>query len=258
MPDETRRVVTAQELPTNPFIDVAMFILLEDIAEKQGAEGLHDYMISQGTALAGVMPAENYPVWEDLVASVNEGRSILCGLEGMVYTAGYCLATPVCPFREAYGTYIRVMGELLPAHQRVTDYYNGKVMNAAVESTCLIHQAFRKEVVKRVTVAGQPVRYSQMMCKGYNSTIKFAPEGWLEVLVERAGINSTQLVMFTRQNACLALIYPPPRGDTAGGEVTQAIEAAGGAVRPAEAAAEPVKPAKAAAAPEVAEEAKPE
>jgi len=218
MAQEARGVVAAQELSTNPFVDAAMFLLLEDIAEKQGVEGLHDYEIAQGTALAQIMPYENYATWDDFVASVNEGRSILCALEGMVYTAGYCLATPVCPFREAYATYIRTMGELTPSHQAVVDYYNGKTMNAAVESTCLIHQAFRKEVVKRVTVAGGPVQYAQMMCKGYNSVLQFAPEGWLNVLVERAEVNSTQLVMFARQYACLALIYIPAGAQASGGE----------------------------------------
>ena len=118
------------------------------------------------------------------------------------------------------------MGELAPSHQAVTDYYNGKTMNAAVESTCLIHQAFRKEVVKRVTVAGIPVQYAQMMCKGYNSVLQFAPEGWLNVLVERAGINSTQLTMFARQYACLALIYILAGGQASGGEAAAAGETA--------------------------------
>lgn len=226
MPQEARRVVSPQELPTNPFVDVAMFLLLEDIAEKQGVEGLHDYEVAQGVALAQIMPYEDYPTWDDFVAAVNEGRSILCGLEGMVYTAGYCLATPVCPFREAYATYIRTMGELLPVHQGVTDYYNGKTMNAAVESTCLIHQAFRKEVMKRVSVAGQPAQYAQIMCKGYNSMLQSAPEGWLNVLVERSGITATQLTMFSRQYACLTLIYPPGGSQAPGGETAATEEKA--------------------------------
>jgi len=212
--------VLAQELPTNPFVDVAMTLFLEDIAEKQGVEGLLAYMMSQGAALAESMPPEDYATWDDFVQAVNEGRSIFSALEGTEHFAGYCFVTPVKPFHEAIATYISLMGEMLKAHQDATDYYNGTVQNAAVESLDIIHQSFRRELVNRISVAGQPVRYAELGTKGYNGDVKLAPEGWLEVILEKAQLSLTQLQMAIRQNTSVIVIYPPER------EVAREAEAA--------------------------------
>lgn len=210
------RRLAVRELPTRPFVDVAMMLFLEDIAEKQGVEGLLEYMLIQGATLAESMPAEDYSTWDDFIAAVNEGRSIFSALEGMEHFGGYVLVTPVNPFHEAIATYIRLLGDLLPAHQKAVEFYNGRVQNSAVESMNIIHQAFRKELVKRVSVAGQPVRYAELATKGYDGSIVMAPAGWLEVLLVRAQISLTQLQMAIRQNACVILVYPPgeaaPRG----------------------------------------------
>ena len=208
--------IAAQELPTNPFVDVAMMLFLEDIAEKQGVEGLLSYMLVQGTSLAEAMPAEDYPTWDDFIAAINEGRSIFSALEGMEHFAGYVLVTPVSPFHEAMATYISLMGELLPAHQEVVAFYNGRVQNSAAESMNVLHQAFRKELVQRISVAGQSIKYAELSVKGYDGNIVFAPEGWLEVLLEKAQVSLTQLQMAIRQNSAVILVYPPgeaaPRG----------------------------------------------
>ncbi len=209
MAGETGRQLTARELPTNPFVDVAMILFLEDIAEKQGVEGLLTYMVNQGIALAEAMPAEDYPTWDDFVAALNEGRSIFSALEGTEVFSRYVLVTPVNPFHEAYATYVRLMGELLPAHREVVDLYNGRVQNSAVESMSVIHQSFRRALVRRVTVAGQQVRYAELAVKGYDGNITVAPEGWLEVLLEKAEITATQLQMAIRQNSNVILLYPP-------------------------------------------------
>ncbi len=214
MAGETGRRISAQELPTNPFVDVAMILFLEDIAEKQGVEGLLLYMINQGTALAEAMPPEDYPAWDDFVTALNEGRSILSALEGTEVFSRYVLVTPVNPFHEAYATYIRLMGELLPAHREVVDLYNGRVQNSAVESMSIVHQAFRRALVRRITVAGQGVRYAELGVKGHDGSIRIAPEGWLEVLLEKAEITPTQLQMAIRQNSNAILLYPPSTTET--------------------------------------------
>ena len=141
--DSGIRRISAQELPTNPFVDVAMILFLEDIAEKQGVEGLLTYMMNQGVALAEAMPPEDYLSWDDFVLALNEGRSIFSALEGTQVFSRYVLVTPVNPFHDAYATYIKLMGELLPAHRDVVELYNGRVQNSAVESMSIIHQAFR-------------------------------------------------------------------------------------------------------------------
>jgi len=205
----TRGRVKPQDLPTNPIIDVAMILFLEDIAEKQGVDGLCAYMLAQGAALAETMPPEDYANWEEFLSAINEGRSILSALEGLEHFSGYCMVTPVSPFHEAMITYIRLMGEMLEAHEKVVNYYNGTVMNASVESMNLIQQSFRKELVKRVTVAGKPVRYAEISAKAYSGNIKLPPEGWVEVLLEKAEISMTQLSMAVRQNNSVILLYPP-------------------------------------------------
>jgi len=207
--DTTTKRILAQELPTNPFVDVGMMLFLEDIAEKQGIEGLLPYMMNQGTALAESMSPEDYPDWDSFIVSINEGRSILSALEGVQHFAGKVVVTPVNPFHEAIGTYIRLMGEMLPAHREVTELYNGRVQNSAVESMNIVHQAFRKALTKRITVAGQAVRYAELASKGFDGSIRVAPEGWQEVLLEKAGISATQLQMAIRQNSLVYLVYPP-------------------------------------------------
>ena len=209
MPEEaTQRRFTAQELPTNPFVDVGMILFLEDIAEKQGVEGLLANMMNQGAALAEAMPAEDYGSWEEFVNAVTEGRSIISALEGTVFYAGNVFVTPVNPFHEAYGTYIKLMGELLPAHREVTELYNGRVQNSAVESMAVIHQAFRRTLVRRVTIGGQPVGYAELGAKGFDGSIRVIPEGWQEVLLEKAGISATQLLTALRQNSNAIVVYP--------------------------------------------------
>ena len=221
--EATGRRASAQELPTNPFVDVAMILFLEDIAEKQGVEGLLTYMINQGAALAETMPPEDYPTWDDFLAALNEGRSIISALEGTQVFSNNVLVTPVNPFHEAYATYIRLMGELLPAHREVVDLYNGRVQNSAVESMSIVHQSFRRALVRRITVAGQPVRYAELGVKGYDGTIKVAPEGWLEVLLEKAQISATQLQMAIRQNSNVILLYPPAAAEMARGVEATAL-----------------------------------
>ena len=215
----TGRRAMAQELPTNPFVDVAMTLFLEDIAEKQGSEGLLDYMMAQGTSLAEAMPAEDYPTWDDFIAAINEGRSIFSALEGMEHFAGYVLVTPVSPFHEAIATYVSLMGEMLPAHAEAVALYNGRVQNAAVESMNILHQSFRKSLVLRVSVDGRPVKYAELANKAYDGTIIMAPEGWLEVLLERAQISLTQLQMAIRQNSSVILVYPPGEAAARGAEM---------------------------------------
>ncbi len=217
------RRISAQELPTNPFVDVAMILFLEDIAEKQRVEGLLTYMINQGVALAEAMPPEDYLSWDDFIGALNEGRSIFSALEGTQVFSRYVLVTPVNPFHEAYATYIRLMGELLPAHRDVVELYNGRVQNSAVESMSIIHQAFRRALIRRITVAGQPVRYAELGVKGYDGVIKIAPEGWLEVLLEKAEITATQLQMGIRQNSNVILLYPPSAAEAARGAETAVL-----------------------------------
>ena len=225
MPEEatkTKTRATAQELPTNPFVDVGMILFLEDIAEKQGVEGLLAYMMNQGAALADAMPAEDYGSWDEFVSAVTEGRSIISALEGTVYFAGNVFVTPVNPFHEAYATYIKLMGELLPAHREVTDLYNGRVQNAAVESMAVIHQAFRRTLLRRVTISGQPVGYAELGSKGFDGTIRVIPEGWQEVLLEKAGISATQLLTALRQNSNAIIVYPATAETAQAAQITAA------------------------------------
>ncbi len=223
MPEEaTKTRTTAQELPTNPFVDVGMILFLEDIAEKQGVEGLLTYMMNQGAALAEAMPAEDYGSWEEFVSAVTEGRSILSALEGTIFFAGNVFVTPVNPFHEAYATYIKLMGELLPAHREVTELYNGRVQNAAVESMAVIHQSFRRTLVRRVTIGGQPVGYAELGAKGFDGVIKVIPEGWQEVLLEKAGISATQLLTALRQNSNAIIVYPATAETAQAAQITAA------------------------------------
>jgi hypothetical protein len=183
----------------NPFVDVAAYLFLEDIADKQGASGMNNYLVSLATSLAKSMPEEEYETWEEFVESLQKGESIMSAFENVVMATPHCLVTTECPFQKGWEEYTRRIGSFSKIHYDVAEYYNSTVKPGAVDSQCIIHQTFRSAASERIRVAGKPVKYAQVAA--------ISPEEWLPILLEKSGISHTMLNMIMRNNACLWILY---------------------------------------------------
>jgi hypothetical protein len=191
----------------NPFVDVAAYLFLEDIADKQGASGMNNYLVSLATSLAKSMPEEEYETWEEFVESLQKGESIMSAFENVVMATPHCLVTTECPFQKGWEEYTRRIGSFSKIHYDVAEYYNSTVKPGAVDSQCIIHQTFRSAASERIRVAGKPVKYAQVAAISPGGNKKVAPEEWLPILLEKSGISHTMLNMIMRNNACLWILY---------------------------------------------------
>ena len=62
---------------SNPFVEIATHLFLEDLAGKVGVSGLNNYLVSLAKNLATAMPREEYASWAEFLAALQEGQSIL-------------------------------------------------------------------------------------------------------------------------------------------------------------------------------------
>jgi hypothetical protein len=193
--------------PSNPFVDVAAFLFLEDIADKQGEAGMSNYLISLASSLAKSMPEEEYDTWEEFLEALRKQQSILSAFETVITPTKHCIVTTVCPYEGALKEYARRIGELSPQHYNVAEYYNDTVKPGAVTTCCVIHQTYRNFAVERIKVAGKPVHYAQISLALLGRR-KHAPDEWLPILLEKANISMTKLNMLQRNHCCIFLVYP--------------------------------------------------
>ncbi len=191
----------------NPFVDVAAYLFLEDIGDKQGAAGMNNYLMSLATSLAKSMPKEEYSSWDDFLDSLQKGESIMSSFETVKCPTDYCVVTETCPFTRGWQEYTKRIGEFANIHREVAEYYNATVKPGAVDSQCIIHQTFRKAASERITVGGKRVRYAQIEAVTPNADDKRAPDEWLPILLDKAGVTETELNMTMRNNDCVWILY---------------------------------------------------
>ena len=106
----------------NPFVDVAVNILFEDIADKQGVVGMVTHMMGLASSLASSMPNEEYSNWEEFKKSLEERASIISAFETIKVPKGRCIVTTKCPFMDGIKEYMRRIGELPEVYNSVIDY----------------------------------------------------------------------------------------------------------------------------------------
>ncbi|UCH88654.1 MAG: hypothetical protein JSV49_10440 [Thermoplasmata archaeon] len=200
---QTRQTI----IGSNPFVDVAAFLFLEDIADKQGEAGMNNYLISLASSLAKSMPAEEYNTWEEFLDAIKRGESILTTFESTITPTDNCMVTTTCPFTKGLKEYTKRIGELAQVHFNVAEYYNHNVKPGALTTCCVICQSFRNFACERIKVEGKSVRYSQLSNVLFNGTHKVAPEEWLPILLEKSGISKTKLNMLQRSNDCIWMLY---------------------------------------------------
>ncbi len=192
---------------SNPFVDVATHLFLEDLSSKVGTGGLNNYLISLANNLAANMPEEEYASWDEFLDAMRRGESILSTFEDVRAVTPTCMVTPRSPFERGWREYAKRIGAFSKVHKEVAEYYNAKVRPTAVNSLHIILQTFREAASKRVTVAGRPVGYEQIATVWVDGERKLAAADRLPSLLKRAGITRTRLGMLLRNNAEVWLLH---------------------------------------------------
>lgn len=205
MKDKDERGTTLIE--DNPLVDVAAYLFLEDIADKQGASGMNTYLMSLATSLAKSMPEEEYNSWEDFLGALRKGESIISSFEVLKTRTENCIVTQECPFARGWVEYTKRIGSFSTMHYEVAEFYNSNVKPGAINTCCIIHQTFRNAAVERIRVAGRPVKYAQIAAVWSDGVKVIAPDEWLPILLEKAKITKTELNMMLRNNADIFVLY---------------------------------------------------
>ena len=194
-------------------LDVALISLIQDMSEKAGVEGTIQYWSRVGESLAKRMGKEAYMGWPSFNVALREGRTAY-SIEGNVIAltdlaitdvdgdvVGYIYALKKCVFTN---TILRIrysVGELPRADQAVAEEYNNSIRDTAVCNFCVIHQRFREEISKNITVAEQPLECFQLANRGFVGETKIADDA-----LNKIGINPEYVRSLLRNYACVYAI----------------------------------------------------
>ena len=193
-------------LDSNPFVDIATHLFLEDLASKVGVAGLNNYLISLANNLAANMPEEEYETWDEFLDALKNGHSILSSFEDVHAVTKHCVVTRRSPFERGWREYAKRVGAFSKVHKEVADYYNSKTKSTAVNSLHIILQTFRDAASKRIKVGGKTLRYEQIATVWVDGERKVAGDDRLPGLLKRAGISKIRLGMLLRNNADVWLL----------------------------------------------------
>ncbi|MCK5038875.1 MAG: hypothetical protein KAS16_07220 [Thermoplasmata archaeon] len=194
-------------------LDVALVSLIQDMSEKAGVEGTIQYWARVGESLAKRMGKEAYMGWPSFNVALREGRTAF-SIEGSVMAltdlaitdvdgdvVGYIYALETCVFNP---TTVRIrysVGELPRADRAVADEYNNSVRDTAVCNFCVIHQRFREEVSKNISIADQQLDCIQLAARGFTGETKIAEDS-----MRKIGINPEYVRSLLRNYACVYAI----------------------------------------------------
>ena len=193
---------------SNPFVEIATHLFLEDLAAKVGVAGLNNYLVSLAKNLASSMPREEYASWSEFLTALREGASILSSFEEVRSVTDRCMATLRSPFERGWREYAKRVGSFAPVHREVAEFYNHKVRPAAVTSVHIVLHTFREAAAARIQVLSEGVRYEPIASAWVDGTVQ-VPEGpRLESLLKRAGITKTKLGMLLRNHSDVWLLEP--------------------------------------------------
>jgi hypothetical protein len=207
MAEEKSVLVRRKLIENNPFVDVAAYLFLEDIADKQGASGLNSYLMSLATSLAKSMPSEEYETWDQFLEALSNGESILTAFEEASTLTDNCVVTKECPFTKGWFEYTKRIGTFSKIHTDVAEYYNATVKPCTVNSMCVVHQTYRNAAAERIKVAGKRLQCAALAAVWCDGSRKIVPEEWKYILLEKAGITNTILNMILRNNADVWVVY---------------------------------------------------
>lgn len=191
---------------SNPFVEVATHLFLEDIAGKVGIGGLNNYLVSLAKNLAESMPREEYGTWSEFLSALSTGQSILSTFEEVRPVTEHCMSTLRSPFERGWREYAKRVGAFAPVHREVAQYYNHKIRPTAVTSVHIVLHTFREAAAARVRVGKDGVRYEPVATAWVDGEVQIPDEGKLEGLLKRAGITRTKLGMLLRNHSDVWLL----------------------------------------------------
>lgn len=151
-------------------LDLAMFSLASDMAQKSGVAAVVDYWIRVGRTYAQRIGTETFVGWPQFNIATNERRTSLT-VEGEVRVLtdmaltdnegeimGYVYALVQDPMVAVYDRWINIMGQAIPpVDAQIVDYYNQNVRPTAVSSFDPMNQTFREEAASALLVSGKPL-----------------------------------------------------------------------------------------------------
>ncbi len=194
-------------------LDVALVSLIQDMSEKAGVEGTIQYWLRVGENLARRMGKEAYMGWPSFNVALREGRTAF-SIEGDVTAltdlaitdvdgdvVGYIYALRECVFNPTITRIRYSVGEVPEADRLVSEEYNNSIKDTAVCNFCVIHQKFREEVAKNITVAGQQLECLQLADRGFTGETKIASDS-----LKKIGINEEYVRSLLRNYACVYAI----------------------------------------------------
>ncbi len=193
---------------SNPFVEIATHLFLEDIAAKVGIQGLDNYLVSLAKNLAASMPKEEYGTWMEFLSALSSGQSILSTFEEVRPVTEHCMSTIRSPFERGWREYAKRVGEFAPVHRQVAQYHNQNVRPTAVTSVHIVLHTFREAAAARVRVGRDGVRYEPVASAWLDGEVQLPDEARLEPLLRRGGISRTKLGMLLRNHSDVWLLEP--------------------------------------------------
>ena len=159
-------------------LDLAMFSLAADMAEKSGVGAVCDYWIRVGATYAKRIGTETFVGWPQFNIATGDRRTALT-VEGEVRVLtdmaiqdaegdviGYIHALTEDPMVPVYNRWIGVMGQAIPPiDQQVVDYYNQNVRPTTVTMLDPCLQTFREESAGMLTVGGSALECFQIAAR---------------------------------------------------------------------------------------------
>jgi len=159
-------------------LDITMFSLAADMAEKAGLGSVCDYWIRVGKTFAKRIGTENFVGWPQFNIATNECRTALT-VEGVVRVMtdmaitdkegeiiGYVYALVEDPMVACYNRWIAIMGQAIPPiDEQIINYYNENVRPTAVTLFDPMNQTFREEAANYLTVADAPLEAFQIAAR---------------------------------------------------------------------------------------------
>src|SRR5256885_12710364 len=116
-------MTTESRIPeSNPFVEIATHLFLEDIATKVGIAGLNNYLVSLAKNLAASMPKEEYASWSEFLSALSTGQSILSTFEEVRPITEHCMSTFRSPFERGWREYAKRVGAFAPVHREGAQY----------------------------------------------------------------------------------------------------------------------------------------
>jgi hypothetical protein len=193
---------------SNPFVEIATHMFLEDLAAKVGVAGLNNYLVGLAKHLADSMPEEEYADWSEFLGALRDGRSILATFEEVEPVTDRCMASSRSPFERGWREYAKRVGAFAPVHREAAALYNAKVRRTAVTSLHIVLHTFREAAASRIRVGGKALRYEPLATVWVDGERTLPETDRLTSLLKRAGISKTRLGMLLRNHADVWVLEP--------------------------------------------------